>query len=85
MFARMFEMGRLPYPEELGFMDDAELTGVLAVASSMERLAQAYRMHLTDRLYRRQTVPARPPTAATSPSRSSRRRRRKARKRRRRR
>src|ERR1700704_6811539 len=83
-FASMFEMGRLPHPEELGLLDGAELINVLAAAASIERLARAYRMHLTDRLHeRRAKVPTRPPRAATSSSRSSRRRRRrKARKRR---
>jgi hypothetical protein len=76
----MFEVGVLPHPEELGLLDDAELIDVLAVATSMERLAQAYRLHLIDRLFGGRTKrPTRPPRAAPT---MRRRRKRKARRRR---
>ena len=79
----MFELGTFPHPEELGLLDEVELTEVLAAATTIERLAQTYRMALAQMLYSRTNGPPRAPRAALErPPRC--RRRRKARKRRRR-
>jgi hypothetical protein len=60
----MFELGTFPHPEELGLLDEVELTEVLAAATTIERLAQTYRLALTKMLYSRTNAPPRAPRAA---------------------